>query len=263
MTAKNEVDLKIARRLLAAGCPIPFGKEQDEVPEPDLTFEVTQPSLTRAYDSRAGVEYVFAVRVKNQSYTRIQIQRFSAWAPWRCHLYWPGVPHGIKPKDHIYRLESGRKFPSANVLNHRVGDRGNLEPGAKWEGLLLAYSMFSPIPSDFWHNEFHEARISARDQYGRWHSSWLEMQIDRTATMRPPSVRQPGTGLFGTAESGANPISFSVYVPGPFDSGGNRSVRDTEPCRPSLEEAASSESIPVPGSVPASPASQAEAQDGG
>src|SRR5206468_8932672 len=84
-----------------------------------------------------------------------------------------------------------------------------LDPGDRWEGLLLAYSSFPPIPLYLVHRELCPIRLSAVDQYGRWHWSYVDVLIDRTATMRPLAIRQPGKGLF----EGAMP-SMSVYDAG-------------------------------------------------
>ncbi|HEX6504331.1 MAG TPA: hypothetical protein VF011_13895 [Terriglobales bacterium] len=212
------------------GCPIPRDNGDEQSCEPDLTFEVTQPELTRAYDRQAGVEYVFAVRITNRSYGRLQVQYFNARVPWRRRLYWPGVPGDSTRERPVYRFESGRTFSPVEVLNHRVRERFRLNPGESWEGLLLAYSVFDSIPKYFLHGELYDVRLSAVDQYGRWHWSYIEMLIDRTATMPALSIRRPGKGLFEKAECEINCFpSRAVSTPRPAEPQGNERVPKTAP----------------------------------
>lgn len=96
--------------------PFETGQEQ----RPDLLIEVSRPQLTIAYDMRAGTEYVFGVRITNQSYASLVLQRFRCRLPWSANVLFPGDPRIYMPERECYRLESGRKFRCEDVLNHRV-----------------------------------------------------------------------------------------------------------------------------------------------
>jgi hypothetical protein len=182
----------------------------------DLIIEVSQPELTVAYAGRAGTEYVFSVRVTNHSYARLAVQRYGAVMPWRGHLWWPGDPRVYTPEREVYRLESGRTFPCDQVLNHRVGEQGELKPGESMEGILLAYTMFELISFDYMHATMAPARLFAVDQFGRKHRSDFEILVDRSATMRPMSLKPMGMGLYG--DGSVRPVVFSKYVPEPVNS---------------------------------------------
>ena len=122
MKKRNAADGALVRRLLAAGCPMP--SERGDAPQVDLRIEVIQAEMTKAYDMRMRSEYVFAVRITNISYSNLVCQGFKASLPWSTRLSWLGDPWIYTPVRQTYRLESGREFPCADVLNHRVFERG-------------------------------------------------------------------------------------------------------------------------------------------
>lgn len=206
--APNSFDAALQQRLLAAGCPMPSltGPESPR----DVTIEVSKPEITIAYDMRAGTEYVFGVRITNHSYSRLVLQRFRARLPWVARLYWPGDPRIYTPERKAYRLESGRKFPCNEVLNHRVREHGVLGPGGSSEGVLLAYTMFDRIPFDHPHGTIAPARLFVIDQFGRKHRSEVEILIDRTATMPALASVRRGTGLYGGFRSDEVPTPYNV-----------------------------------------------------
>ena len=204
----------LLKRLRSAGYPL-LSARRRERPH-DLIIEISQPELTVAYDCRAGVEYVFSVRVINRSYARLSVQRYGGVMPWRAHLLWPGDPRVYLPEREGYRLESGRTFPYGKVLNHRVRERGELQPGESMEGLLIAYTMFERISFNYLHGDMAQARLFVVDQFGRKHRSDLEILADRSATMQPLSLKPMGSGLY--EDDGMGPVVFSQYVPGPVDS---------------------------------------------
>ena len=204
MKHRSSIDRCTVRRLLAGGCPMP--SEHPDKPQPDLRIEVSRPEVTVAYDMRAGTEYVFAVRITNCSHARLKIEQYRARFGWAANLYWLGDPRVYSPERNAYRLESGREFSCRDVLNHRLGDQGLIEPGKSVEGILLAYTMFERIPFDYIHGCEAPARLSVADQYGRRHSSLIEFSIDRRATMRPLVPRPRGMGLFDVPELKTRPI---------------------------------------------------------
>jgi hypothetical protein len=111
----------------------------------------------------------------------------------------------------VYRLDSGRTFPCDQVLNHRVGEFGAIEPGESLEGILLAYTMYDRV--DYLHGEVAPASIFVIDQFGRKHRSEIEILIDRTATL-PPFIRRP-RGLYDDGE--IKPVVCPEFRPVPCD----------------------------------------------
>jgi hypothetical protein len=204
-TGRNIVHPAVVRRLRAAGCPMPSG-EKDERPI-GLTIEVNRPELTKAYAIRAGAEYVFAVRITNHAYRSLVLQRFTGRMDWPAALIFPVDPRIHMPETQVYRLESGRKFPYTEVLNHYVGERGILDPGKSIEGILLAYTMLREIPKYYSQEWAAPAQLSIIDQFGRRHASFINISVDRTANIRPGMlIQRPRKGLFDTSELKASSV---------------------------------------------------------
>jgi hypothetical protein len=138
---------------------------------------------------------------------------------WHTRLLWPIDPRIHLPETQVYRLESGRKFPCAEVLNHRVGERGILEPGESMEGILLAYSILREIPKYYLHASVVPTQLSIIDQYGRKHVSVIEILVDRTASIRPGRLVQgPRKGLFDNSDLKASPVVGKGGAAPPADS---------------------------------------------
>ena len=206
---KREAEKRmVLRRLRAAGCPVPAG--DDCSPPPDLTIEVCNPEQTRAYDYRTSTECVFAVRIKNNSYARLEAWKFRCRFPWPAPMIWPRID--MKERK-VYLLPSGREFPGDTVLNHCIGELGKLEPGEQREGLLLAFSPRRWIAAECLHGSVFPAELSIFDQYGRRHRSFVEMVADCTATIDWAALKRTGKGLYDdgsepgdiTREEVANP----------------------------------------------------------
>ncbi len=128
-----------------------------------------------------------------------------------CHPDWKdrnitrlGDPRLNRPDQQAYRMPSGRKIPYESVLNHRLCEM-ELEPGKSYEGMFLAYSMGTRISTDYLHGERFPMRIALIDQFGRSHESLIEVQVDRTATMRMPDFTKKGTGLYGASRASKVP----------------------------------------------------------
>src|SRR5579863_505341 len=178
----SEIDLR--RRLQAAGCPIPA--DLPSQPHGDLIIEVSQPEMSVAYDvCRGGIEFVFALRITNRSYTRLTVERFRASLPWPGVVLWRGDPRIDSPEKRVYRLENGREFSCETVLNYRTRELRMLEPGGCLEGFLLGYTLFDRIPCDYIQGEKASADLCVMDQFGRPHGAEIEMLIDRAANARP------------------------------------------------------------------------------
>jgi hypothetical protein len=190
-------DERLVKRLVAAGRPMPAGVDQ-ELPR-DVILEVTRSDVTVAYDLRAGAEFVFAIRIKNESYTPRVLQVFQCRLPWDADVIFLGDPRIYTPECETYRLPSGRKFPYDDVINWRLGEKGVLQPGGSIEGLLLAYTMFTGVSPEYLHGDTAIADLLLIDQYWE-HCFELEVRIDRRATMRP-FVPRPGKGLYDGTET--------------------------------------------------------------
>src|SRR5437763_7715662 len=108
----------MARRLVAAGCPMPLEIEQEQ--QPDLAIEVSRPQVTIAYDMRAGTEYVFGIRITNCSYSVLLLQQVRCRVPWPAQVVFLGDPRSYRPECENYQLQSGRIFRYEDVLNARL-----------------------------------------------------------------------------------------------------------------------------------------------
>jgi hypothetical protein len=201
----------VLRRLQAAGCPVPAG--DDCSPPPDLTIEVCNPEQTRAYDFRASTEYVFALRITNNSYALLEVWKHKCQLPWPAPMIWPRIDMNERE---VYRLPSGREFPYDTVLNHYIGGLGKLEPGKSREGFLLAFSPCRRIDADCPHGTVFPAELSIFDQYGRRHRSLVEMVADRTATINRPAFQQRrGKGLFDDGSEAGDIMRGEIASPWP------------------------------------------------
>ena len=193
------------RRLLAVGCPVPA--EDDISRAPGLTVEVRNPERTEALDFRAGTEYILDLRIKNTSFARLKVKDLRPFPPWKDENFtWLVDPHVYAPDRKAYVMEeSGRKIPYESVLNHRIR-KMELEPGDCYEGMLLGWSIWTRISTDYLHRETFPMRIALIDQYGRSHLSVIEVRVDRSATIYMPDFNKKGTGLYGRNSSQARAV---------------------------------------------------------
>jgi hypothetical protein len=181
-----------AVRLQAAGIPIPV--EDHSVIEPDLRVECLKGS--RAFDLKVGIECVLNVRISNNSYGNLKADKVRAHfleADWRLTIQ--GDPKEFDPERKTYRMPSGRYLRHDLVLNHRLG--AEIAPGTSMKGKLLALSFTGKIPEGYPHGLYVPLRIVVTDQYGRQHTSIIEVLVDRTATMsKPKAFSRVGRGLY-------------------------------------------------------------------
>jgi hypothetical protein len=200
MTEKTpRTDPKGIRSLRAAGCPLPVS--EPPLP-PDLVIQSSCLVPTQAYEFRGGTEFIFSLQIKNVSYSRLEMQRFKCRLPWKDRQFlWQVDPRRFVSDSDAYRLPSARKFPYTTVLNHRTGELGCIEPGGMLEGVMLGLSLGRSIPEPYPHGSAFFARISVLDEYGRWHASFIEVPVDKSATMRPPRPAR-ATSLFESPEVG-------------------------------------------------------------
>ncbi len=158
MNRKNSVDETLMRRLRAVSCPLP-SEGEDEL-EAELIIEIIGPEMAKAYQRLRSVEDVFGVRITNISYSCLACEGLRAYMPWSDRLSWLGDPRVYTPGKQTYRLESGREFPCADVLNHGVFRRDTLQPHESWEGILLAQNIFDSVPFRYPHaSALHQRRL--------------------------------------------------------------------------------------------------------
>jgi hypothetical protein len=156
---------------------------------------------TEALAFRSSTEYIFDLRIKNPSFAPLKVEDLQGFPPWKDKNFtWLGDPRLYKPDQKVYQMESGRKFVYESVLNHRIR-KIELQPGESYEGLLLAWSIFTRVPVDYFHREIFPMRIALIDQFGRSHLSVIEVRVDRSAIMRMPDFNKKGTGLYGPSRS--------------------------------------------------------------
>ena len=206
MKNKNAVDQTLIRSLRAAGCPMPGDCEDD--PMPGLAIVVSRPEITKAYVLHSWVEYLFAVRISNDSFALLEVQQFECHLPWLTRLVGPMDPRIRQSEKQTYRLPgSGREFHYKRVLNHRTGRAGRINPGDSLEGILLAFRRCQRFPDECLASDpVIPAELSIVDQFGREHFSEIEVMVDRTAIIHSLKlIGRQGRGLYDTSESQAIP----------------------------------------------------------
>ncbi len=202
MKRKYEVAPALIKRLRSLNCPFPQ-TEEEETPRSFLTIEVSQRHLTKAYDRRSDAEFVFAVRITNQSYNRLEIQGIKCQLDWPAHMNWLVDPLICRGDKGPYRLPSGAEFPRETVLNHRTGPAGVIDPGGEVEGVLLGICLSQRIPHDYLAGTAVPADFSLVDQYEIKHHSTIEIEIDRTATSPPRRLSPRRSTLY-------DPVGYEV-----------------------------------------------------
>ena len=187
---RSSADKTSTRQLLAVGCPVP--REEDcSDPAPELVVEVRDPRQTVAFDYRSSTEFVLDLRIRNDSYSRLQVEHYVGDPPWsHKNFIWLTDLQGHMRQRQAYLMPSGREVPYGSVLNHCLFGKW-FEPGESREGLLLAWSMFTRMPTDCLHGELFPFQIVLIDQYGRSHVSFIRVRADRSATMRQPNLSKP------------------------------------------------------------------------
>jgi hypothetical protein len=182
----------VAARLQAAGIPLPV--EDHSATQPDLLVESLKGS--RVFDRIVGCECVLNVRISNNSYGNLKVDKLRGHlleVDWL--LTFQGDPKEHNPECKTYRMPSGRSLRRDSVLNHRLG--GEIAPGTSMEGKLLAFSFNEKIPEDYPHGLSVPLEVILTDQYGRKHASIIEVLVDRTATMpKPQAFSRVGRGLY-------------------------------------------------------------------
>lgn len=201
MKIEYEVTSTLLRRMRSVGCPMP---EEDEIePLPGLTVEVSQPQLTRARDQRRNAEFVFGVRISNNSYNDLAMTKIMCTLPWKARLAWLVDPRLCRTGKGPYRFSSGLEFGRKTVLNHRVGPSCVIKSGAKLDGIFLGVAT-DTIPRYFSCGLKMPVRLLIVDQFGTKHRSGVDILVDRTATALPLQPRPRRSTLY-------DPVGYEVF----------------------------------------------------
>ncbi len=224
-------------RLLAAGIAVPAEVGSSSVLAPDITVEPCNVLQTKAFSFRSRIEYVFHVRITNRSYARLQMLgidcRLELEDP---NFTWIAPP--CPPNRGVYRLPSGREFLMNQVLNHYKGERVH-QPGERVEGFLLALSLSGPISAYYLHGSRFSVLMTVTDQYRRPHFSTFEVEVDRTATIKWPSLTRVGKGVFERSPEAAGKVAKDRLIGVAVEEQGNgtRSVgsHKVRPSRPAAK----------------------------
>jgi hypothetical protein len=196
---RSAFDSSVLKALRVAGCPVP-SNEWDALPC-DVRILV-QKSGTKVYDKKNAAEYTFDVTIVNCSYGVVEIQRFDCRLPWHPRSVRLLSPRNDVSQERAYRLPSGREFARGMVLNHRVGPLGILKPQERLQGFLLGHCIRRCIPRDILAGSTVPGEISILDQHGRWLSFDIEVEVDRSATMKIIGTKRPvGSGLYDSCGS--------------------------------------------------------------
>ncbi len=100
MKKMRSFNLGLARDMMAVGCPLPSSRSE---PLPHVHVELNSAIEAAAYVYASGTEYVFPVRITNNSYVDLQLERLLSPLPWsRANFRWLEDPRGIWPSPATY-----------------------------------------------------------------------------------------------------------------------------------------------------------------
>lgn len=201
MKIEEEIPTALLRRMRAVGCPMP---EEDELePPPGLTIEISEPQLSRARDQKRHAEFIFGVRIANNSYNDLAMINIWCTLPWEDRFEWLVDPRLGSTDNGPYRLPNGDEFDRESVLNHRVGPSGVIQSGTKLDGIFLGIAT-STLPLYLPCGRTMPVELLIVDQFGTRHWSYVDILVDRTATATPLRIGPRRSTLF-------DPVDYEVF----------------------------------------------------
>jgi len=171
--------------------------DHDEEGPPDLVIESSEPRNTVVREFKTRIEFILQLRISSTAYVPLELKCLELLGPWSGEIVWLRKPQICNQHTKMYRLESGRQFEFAKVLNHRLFGGDTLEAGRSWEGIVLGIAFGGQISRNFIHDDPAHADLVLTDQYGREHATELEVLIDRSATIRSRVSSASYSGLYG------------------------------------------------------------------
>jgi hypothetical protein len=137
-------------------------------------FQPGNPAEDQVFDlDRGGSGCTFGVAIHNDSDGVICLQQYQLLLPWHePNFRWLKNSR----RDSAYSFPPGGPcgFDSEDILNHRLGTRGRLNPGESLEGLFLGIGQ-ADIPKEFRNGQAIPVKFTIFDQHGDEHT--LELII--------------------------------------------------------------------------------------
>lgn len=185
MKNKSVNHLGLARRIRAAGCPIPIEEDDGEARRiPSDGLRIYQPdgvNESTAIDWSGGTAYIIQLII-TINLPNFAISAFGLEPPWQNErFYWLEDPLQIDGSSRCYRFGGGDfpEFERSQVINHYADVSQVYSPGKSLKGFLLGYG-FAPIPEHFQHGMIIPAFVVVYDQFGRDYRSPVELRVDRS-----------------------------------------------------------------------------------
>jgi hypothetical protein len=134
-----------------------------------------------------GSGYMLSVAIYNDSERPIRLHEFRLEPPWHDPGFrWlEGASRGSPRKcSYSFAPPGPTGFENGDVLNHRVGSAGQLNPGGDpLEGLLLAMGQ-APIPDEYRDRQLLQMRLSISDRRGHSCASQMNFYVSRAGRIR-------------------------------------------------------------------------------
>jgi hypothetical protein len=192
----------LLRQIIDAGCPV------DESLSTGLT--ISQCGGSTIMDTRHGIRLLLDIAIAWDGPGPLTIASpGGVVVPWGfLDVIWltPKPIHVRKKRKEpkkkltggIYKFPQGAEFPYDLVLNHRFDSGLKLRPGGAVAGLLLGI-VPKLMPRNYQHCTSVLADLVLFDILGGEHRGSMELDVDRSENMRPPSslVRE---GLYAQAD---------------------------------------------------------------
>lgn len=187
-------DSTVFSELRAAGIPLDdeVGRELKAGSLGLSIYQVT-PGRIFALDG-GGTGYMVGVGIRNDSHRIMSPHAFRLEIPWEEERFAWLEPSSLRtPPRKIYRWpgENSGGLPAGEVLNHRLGARGKLFPGDRFEGYLLGVGD-AAIPQTFLDGQFAMTKLSIFDGRGDGYQADLRLRVSRSHLVAQQSVERQG-----------------------------------------------------------------------